>query len=248
MPSEVMRDVTPNSFRIGDVKFRVHRPGDQRLTTTEDEIVVLKGPDFLAQYDRIFSDLPSKNVMEVGIFEGGSAIYFGLAFPHLKFVGVDLKSPSDIVLGHIKRLGLSDQVSLHYEVDQADRNRLLQILSEEFGQQSLGVVIDDASHFYAQSKATFETLFPRLAVGGTYCLEDWAWAHEPGQCQTDVWIDRPALSNLLFEIIIAQASHGGSIGEISVERTVATIKRGSRPLGRTLSDMMLTRGKKLELI
>ena len=39
-------------------------------------------------------------------------------------------------------------------------------------------MIDDASHLYEPSLASFETLFPLLRPGGTYIIEDWKWEHE----------------------------------------------------------------------
>jgi hypothetical protein len=45
--------------------------------------------------------------------------------------------------------------------------------TDEFGQDPLDLVIDDASHLYGPSLATFETLFPALREGGLYVLEDW---------------------------------------------------------------------------
>jgi hypothetical protein len=39
------------------------------------------------------------------------------------------------------------------------------------------LVIDDAAHVYGQTKRSFECLFPTLAPGGLYIIEDWAWEH-----------------------------------------------------------------------
>jgi hypothetical protein len=43
----------------------------------------------------------------------------------------------------------------------------------------LDLVIDDASHIYGPTKASFQALFPLLRPGGLYLIEDWAWAHWP---------------------------------------------------------------------
>jgi hypothetical protein len=40
----------------------------------------------------------------------------------------------------------------------------------------MNLVVDDASHTYEDTKASFETLFPLLQPGGIYAIEDWSWA------------------------------------------------------------------------
>ena len=44
-----------------------------------------------------------------------------------------------------------------------------------FGNRPLDLVMDDASHLGPQTRASFETLFPRLRAGGLYIIEDWSW-------------------------------------------------------------------------
>ena len=39
--------------------------------------------------------------------------------------------------------------------------------------EPLDLVIDDASHLYGPTMASFEVLFPRLRPGGLYVIEDW---------------------------------------------------------------------------
>ena len=54
-------------------------------------------------------------------------------------------------------------VHTYYKTDQADVGRLGQILEDEFGNEPLDLVIDDASHLRAQTvRVSFNTLFPRL--------------------------------------------------------------------------------------
>jgi hypothetical protein len=40
-------------------------------------------------------------------------------------------------------------------------------------------VLDDASHQYEPTKASFETLFPLLRPGGLYIIKDWSWGCWP---------------------------------------------------------------------
>ena len=78
---------------------------------------------------------------------------------------------------YVEKHGLHDVLRPHHGVDQADRKRLASIVDEEFSGAPLDLVIDDASHVYPESRASFETLFPRLRPGGLFLLEDWRWQH-----------------------------------------------------------------------
>jgi cephalosporin hydroxylase len=249
MGSEIITKMDDDGFTIGNLRFRMLKPNDTRRVTTDDEIVILKPPAFLKKYDPILSSLPVSNVVEIGIAEGGSLLYFAHAFPHLKFVGIDLRAPNPKVLEHISRLGLEKRIKLYYRVDQADEKQILRIIEENFGDEPLGAIIEDASHWYEPSRKTFEATFEKLAVGGQYCIEDWSWAHEPGRSQNGMWMDKLSLSNLLFEIIMLQPSTGDLVRSIRIDRNVAFIEHGANYVGKlSLDKLILNRGKKLTLI
>ena len=78
---------------------------------------------------------------------------------------------------YVAREGLEDVVRVYDDVDQADRGRLAEIVDEEFGDEPLDFVLDDCSHLYEPTRASFNELFPRLRPGGIYTIEDWRWAH-----------------------------------------------------------------------
>jgi cephalosporin hydroxylase len=237
-------------FQVGDTRFRQLRTGDTERMTTREEVLILKNPKFLKRYDDYLSRLPNRNVVEVGIAEGGSLIYFALRYPHLRFVGIDLRASNDAVQYHIDRLGLSDRIKLHYRVDQADGRRLREIVTQEYGGEPLGAVIDDASHFFEQSTKTFEALFGLVAPNGFYCLEDWNWAHEPGRTQDGrLWPDKVSMANLLFRIILLQPCGRDLVRDIHINTNVAFIERGSHPpIQFKVEDLVLNRGKPLGLI
>src|SRR5262249_52551734 len=250
MGSEIIINEHGGGFTAAGVAFKVHLPGQPVITTSEHDIVIFKTPAFLRKYESVFESPPTANILEIGVAQGGSIIYFALAYPHLRFVGIDLRDPSDAVRYQIERLGLSDRVKLYYHVDQADTQKLHEIIRANFGDEPLGAVTEDDSHFYAPSKKTFESTFGLLAPKGLYCLEDWAWAHEPGPCQADMWLDQPALSNLLFEIIMSQPSRYDFVRSVRIDPELAFIERGrSASLSSfSLDDMILKRGKRLQLI
>ena len=131
-----------------------------------------------------------ENFVELGIASGGSAALTALVAPPRKLVAVDLKANRVEALDElIAERGLRERVLLHYGVDQADRERLASILDDEFGDEPLGLVIDDASHRLEETRASFETLFPRLRPGGLFVIEDWNAEHLLGRAIADALAD-----------------------------------------------------------
>ncbi len=165
----------PNCFSAGGVSFRFVNSNYESHKTTSDEVIVLKPASLLAAYDKVFDSAPRKNFLELGIFEGGSTIFFALAHPDFRISAVDIRKPDEAVLRHLHDLGLNDRVKVYYETGQSDEDALNRIFRDDFGNEQLGLVSDDASHEYQLSRRTFELTFGRLAQGGCYCLEDWAW-------------------------------------------------------------------------
>ena len=118
--------------------------------------------------------------------------------------------------------------------------------------------MDDASHTYEETRASFEFLFPLLSPGGIYVVEDWSWAHHPDYQSPDApFSERRALSNLLFEQIMLMGSTL-LISEIRIWRFLYIIHKENTAVRRSdlsqtvergsIFDQILTRGKKGSLI
>ncbi len=67
------------------------------------------------------------------------------------------------------------RAKIHYGTSQDDELRLAQIINHDFG-GVIDLAIDDASHFYDQTKASFKVAFPKVRPGGLYIIEDWTWS------------------------------------------------------------------------
>jgi hypothetical protein len=248
MVRDLIVSETSDGFRAAGVNFKVVTSNYQEHKTGRDQVVVLKGADLLRSYRPVFKAAPNQRVLEFGIFEGGSTIYYALANPKCQIVAIDTRNPSDEVFRHIQDLGLSERVKLYYNTSQSDPDAIRRILATDFKNEPLGIVMDDASHMYEYSRRSFELTFGRLAPGGFYCLEDWAWAHWRDY-QTEKWIDKPALSNLVFELVMLYPSSRPLIDKIEITGGVVQLTRGPRKIDEfSIDDLMLTRGKKLNLI
>jgi len=151
---------------------------------------------------------------------------------------------------HIETNRLGETLVPCFGVDQGDAEALRAILAREFGDEPIDAVIDDASHPYGPTKASFNVLFPRLRTGGAYFLEDWGWAHWRGAWQSQ-WLGEPALTNLVFEASMNVATWGGyMISRVDVQHGFVTIGRGGGrlPTRFDVSSLYLSRGRPLEPI
>jgi cephalosporin hydroxylase len=239
-----------DTFTINGVRFQYLNADEKERKTNPERLLILKHAPFLAIYDDIMLNSPNNNVLEFGVAEGGSIIYFALVYPHLKFVGIDLRDENPAVLDYIKRLDLIDRVAIYYNTSQDDEEAIKKIVRDEFKGHEIGVVMDDASHFYSKSRRTFEIILPYIAGGGYYCLEDWGWSHED-EYQVEKFADQPALSNLVFELAALHKSSNGLIFDrFDIHPAVTILRRGHLSLGAgfKLDDSLKLRGRRFPFL
>jgi predicted O-methyltransferase YrrM len=198
----------------------------------QDRFRILKPRWQVERYEQIIDEANPKNIFELGIWEGGStALLAQLAQPS-KLVAVDRKpNPSAVLERFLDQRDLRVSVKTYYGIDQADATHLSEVLDREFGDESLDLVIDDASHLLDETRRSFNVLFPRLAPGGMYLIEDWSWAHTGFVFTKDQLRDVTPLSVLLFELVLACAHRPTVVEEIVVKRGLAIVRRGPQHLG-----------------
>ncbi|MGH7040532.1 MAG: class I SAM-dependent methyltransferase [Acetobacteraceae bacterium] len=126
-----------------------------------------KKPDYYQRYDTFFRNnyFRPTAILEVGVHRGESTKVFATAYPEAKIVALDLNRYDDVDFSGFPNV-------VYLQADQSDRPRLATILDREFP-SGFDLVIDDASHIGAYSRATFDAVFPRLTPGGIYIIEDW---------------------------------------------------------------------------
>ena len=81
-----------SEFAIGDTRFRVVTEDFHKHKTTADEVVVLKDLRWFEYYGELIRDRDVRNLVELGIFEGGSTLLFALLFDWLNIVAIDWSS------------------------------------------------------------------------------------------------------------------------------------------------------------
>ncbi|VVT31998.1 class I SAM-dependent methyltransferase [Rhizobium sp. EC-SD404] len=204
----------PETFELGGQRFRIDtRAGKDRSLSNGDSFTLVKTKAMIDFYQDLAKSIEAKHIFEVGVFQGGSYVLLDQIFSPTKMTAVDLSDvPVDPLMDYISS---NSSRSVHWGKSQSDEAALQKIVDQDLGGR-LDLVVDDASHLYSQTRRTFEILFPRLQPGGTYIIEDWAWSHRPAhQKETSPWAGQPALTNLVFEIIVLLAS-GPLIDAVSV--------------------------------
>lgn len=220
-------------LRFPEVTFDLDwTPAAAERSSTADRFVVAKTRDMVGFYNDRFAGRV-RNVMKIGIFKGGSVALFHQLFQPSKLVAIDL-SPEPVAAldEYVACHRLAHAVRPCYGVDQSDSPRLRAILQEEFGANAIDLVVDDGCHLLAESRASFNAVFPFLRPGGAYVIEDWAWAHWPGEWQENggPWASLPATTQLIFELVMVAASHPDLIVSVEARADLALVLRGPAPL------------------
>jgi hypothetical protein len=242
--------VADDLLEIDGQRFRIASDWgewDEVPASTPELFVLLKPQHMLEDYLRRFRRDRPRTIVEVGVYQGGgAAMLWQLCRPET-LVGIELAREPAPALVAYKAREQADGMHLHWATNQADVPTILELVQHDLGDRPLDLVVDDASHVYALTRITFETLFPRVRPGGTYVIEDWGWAHwrgAPWQVDGGPFGDEPALSNLIFEIVMATASTPELVAAVEVRHHHAVITRGPAPVGPpvSLTDLYEARG------
>lgn len=215
------------SFNIDDVRFILDiRPGKERGVSTDGEFILVKTNAFLEFYRELQEKNP-KNILEIGMLQGGSLVLFDKLYAPEKLVGVDIRRKP---IAPLERYRDNKEYIVPFYGTSQDDPELSSILQREFP-EDIDLIVDDASHQYELTRATFHLCFPFLKPGGVYVVEDWAWSHTPPpQDDTHPWFEKPALTNLIMELLI-NIPYSKQIDQVTVTRNLASIKKASAATG-----------------
>lgn len=203
-------------------------------------------------YLRLASERSAARVAELGIRQGGSTALLADLFEPERLVAFELvEGRAPALDAFTTRRGLGEVIKPYYGVDQADRAAVAAIADQEFGAEGIDLVLDDASHLLDPTRASFEVLFPRVRPGGVFVLEDWNADHLRfdglvahllsgagrvlSPAETDPNADgrapvQPPLSRLVVELLLARASAGSALGDITLGPSWVVVERGPAEL------------------
>ncbi len=190
--------------------------------------------DQYANYFSSRSDFRPERVMELGIYDGGSTAFWYELFRPQKMVALDIQDQTDTPYfrRYVESRGAGGRIKTYWKTNQADKARLRTIVETEFD-APLDLVVDDASHLYGQTRASFEALFPLFVPGGLYIIEDWAWGHWPEFISpSHPWAGEESLTRLVVELIEAAGTSIQLISSIVVYRGFVVVERGPQQLNK----------------
>lgn len=202
------------------------RPIRDFFESSPERFCLHKPAQLVRRLERLIREEEARNIVELGVFEGGSTGFIAQATQPEHLLCFDVEPRREALEKMLRAKGLERTVRPHWEVDQADGSRLRSIVRDELGEAPLDLVIDDASHLLEQTRASFNALFPLLRPGGIFLIEDWAWAHGI----TNAWPWTTPLSVLVFELVLANAHRPEAIARVDVDRDWTVVTRGPREL------------------
>jgi SAM-dependent methyltransferase len=240
------------TIQVGTTQFFITFDPSEMTTmeSTYDRLIFAKSPDLV---QNLLDAAPTsvRNVVDLGVFKGGSVAFYQRLFAPRRLVAVEANpariTALDQFIDHHK---LGQVVRLYYGVDQGDQATLRRILQENFAPRSLDLCVDDCSHLYGPTKASLNVLLPWLRPGGIYIIEDWGWAHWQGEAwqgeSGGYAPGQPALSNLIFELVMLSASRPDLITQVKIAYNVVVLTRGEGEIDDSdfdISTRYLTRGR-----
>jgi cephalosporin hydroxylase len=216
-------------FTLDGVTYRTQLIGGKVPPSTSDGMVIFKTRDQIEGYEALIDALRPRSVVELGIFKGGSvALIAQLARPD-KLVAIDVEAECRPLDRFIDAHSLRGVVVPYCGVDQADGAALHRIMQAEFAGSPIDLVIDDASHLLAETRASFNRLFPSVRPGGVYVIEDWGWANTQWPVSSKGRGQTP-LSVFGCELLLACARRPGLVAAVTADQHILSVHRGPRKL------------------
>ena len=232
-------------MQIRDIELRLWS-GMSRPPASDDRTIHLfKDRAFLNRVEAVADRIKPKQMIEVGILDGGSTVHWQHRYKPERLITFDIEPDAPSLVRYLKRHDLDNIVRTYFGVSQDNGPALRAAILESTTFPSVDLIIDDASHQYAETRATVEILLPFLRPGGAYIVEDWAWGHH-SNWPPEVWSDFPLMSPLLSELMLVCGSGTGVIDRIEIDPNFFVLWRGALGVdnqgGFKLADHYVSRG------
>lgn len=218
---------------VADVLFRLVLSSDERdpVWSSLSHFDLYKPRELVEEYANALETFGCESprcILELGLYDCGSMVLWNEVFSPSKIVGVDIldRRDSEYFEQYKSSRHLEGKLKTYWGVDQKDREALLKIVGDNF-EGGLDLIIDDASHFYEETKASFELLFPLLKPGGLYVIEDWQWAHWREFQTHEYFRGKAALTGFIAELIALTGSQAPfAPSQLNVYSRMAVVKGG----------------------
>lgn len=238
--------MNPLKIPVRDIELCLWETLDACPGSTDQLIYLYKDRAFLRRLEAVAERIQPKHMIEVGILDGGSTIYWQDRFALERLIAFDIEADAPHLRRYLERNKLEGIVRTNFAVAQDDGPALRAAVAAQAPGPMVDFIVDDASHQHAQTRATVEILLPLLRPGGAYVIEDWAWGHHV-TWPSGLWADRPLMSPLLSELTLVCGHGSGVIDRIEIDPNFAVLWRGEAPLPKDgefrLADHYVARGR-----
>ena len=203
-------------LRLGDLTLRL-TGSDGNLGNQEsgdDRFLLGKERPLVENTLKLLDSLRPRHIVDLGPRQGGNLVLLNECCRPGKLVGVGRNPTTPAELAdYLHRPENLGRVKVYLETDQFGVLRLDKICRDEFSDELLDLVIDDASSRRHETPESFRYLFPRLREGGLYIVEDRDRAWEP-------------LTRLACELTQPFSPSPESIARVTVDGAQLVIERG----------------------
>lgn len=220
-------------FELGGYTLTMnYEHGGSKIKSEENKFLLMKARDFLEHYLSL-DPRECRRVLELGVYQGGSFVFLDQLLKPERISALELSNVPIPALDKYVAAN-EDRARMYYGESQDNVKKLLEIVSHDFGGQ-LDLVVDDASHFYEQTKTSFKTLFPLIRPGGIYIIEDWSWSFQDVyQDPAHPWHSVASPANIMIDLMEDMA-RGGLIWDVQVARPLLKIRRSNVAQGEVFS-------------
>jgi hypothetical protein len=168
------------------------------LLGTDKSSTFANAHDYLRHYEFFFAEFRDQpiNLIEIGVLGGKSVKTWKWYFPRAQIVGIDIEERCQAFREDRIDILTGSQVDIDFMRAACAKYRPT-------------IVIDDGSHMAEHIIVTFETVFPLLAPGGLYIVEDLNCHFGGGahHWQTETKYDAPGY---FMQLALARVARGGN--------------------------------------
>lgn len=217
-----------DTIRCRDIRLAMSETLAPAKPKGDERVTIFKPRKMVEEIASTLHGVDVRRMLELGIRDGGSAIFFEYHLELERYVGVDTRPQVPFLERYIDRHHLGERVRVRGNTSQDDEAALEEIFRKDFEGADLDLVVDDASHFLEETRKSFEICFPRLRTGGRYIIEDWRWGHVEKKKKPE----RMPPSPLVFELLLICGSLRDIVRRIHVHKNFVVVERGEHPLER----------------
>ena len=159
--------------------------------------------EFEKFYDQKFGPIRNKvtNILEIGIWRGGSLKMWRDYFPNATIYGMDIN-----LAGSEKNL-LNEERIVPLLCDATNLDELTTTLKEKTP-GTFDIIIDDASHRMDHQQITMMYLFSKVCSGGFYCIEDVHTSLTTTPKHMEEWMVEKDGSNTTYKMLVEYQRSG----------------------------------------